>query len=65
MHCGASIGVLPLYASDASRSGQISFTRIRNARGVRETGNIVGIGILPCSQVMIVGSEDGIVRLCK
>ena len=48
----------PPYASD------VRLTRLQGARGIGATAAIAGLAVLPCSRIIVVGGEDGIVKIC-
>lgn len=40
-------------------------TRLTNAKGVKETVTIVGLALLPYSRLLVVGTEDGYIKVCR
>ncbi len=44
----------------------LPMTAVRGPRGARDAGAaIVGLGLLPLSRLLVVGSEDGQLRICR
>ncbi len=61
--CASSIGVVALAGPEGVV--RVQATGIRSSKGVREAGLLMGLSLLPLSKLMVVGSEDGYVKVCR
>jgi hypothetical protein len=61
--CGGSIGVAALSGQEAVV--RVAPSSIRTSRGAKEAGAITGLALLPLSKLMVVGGEDGQVKVCR
>ena len=39
-------------------------TRLSNARGGKDSANLIGLDILPHSRLLVAGTEDGVIKVC-
>eukprot|EP00798_Chlamydomonas_sp_ICE-L_P029717 gene29717-5152_t len=72
LYSGPNLGVVSLTGSgqsmpdgNSSATSACAFTRVRNARGGRDSAVITSIGLLPCCKLLVLGNEDGLVKICK
>lgn len=47
-----------------SGASQVQLMRLISARGVKSTAPIAGLALLPASRLVVLGCEDGTVKVC-
>ena len=61
-HAGGHLGVLSLHGPPYVQ--HFVPTRLSNARGGKDSANLVGLNILPHSRLLVAGTEDGVIKIC-
>eukprot|EP00884_Botryococcus_braunii_P002444 jgi/Botrbrau1/121/Bobra.0022s0107.1 len=60
-YSGAYLGVFSL---QGPLSPTYRPTRLTSAKGFKESADIVGLALLPSSRLLVVGTEDGYIKVC-
>lgn len=64
-YSGASLGVINLTPGSGSSRSRVGVTRLLGLGGAPLGAAIRGLSILPLSRLLVVGTEDGWLRICK
>lgn len=64
-HSGASLGVISLAPGGGSTRSKVGLTRLLSTSGTPLGASIMGLTILPLSRLLVVGTEDGWLRVCR
>ena len=62
-YAGPPIGVLT--TSRPFSEQKLTPTKLMHVRGSRDTAAIAGLCMLPTSRLLVVGCEDGVIKLCR
>jgi len=63
-YSGSTIGVCSLRTPPGGQHSQLALTQPLTLQGTRDASNIVALGLLRFSRLLVLATEDGYVKVC-